>query len=145
MVVFLKINIFRKLIITVISSNQWNVLVVSIFWVIWGNKLETHKSFDFWGLYKNKNCAFSFNGRHIYEVHTEGDKREEKVGVLKFVTCLQILFFLNNRSIFHFWKCKGWEGHKIGRFCGRHNYMTPQSCICQKWHIPTRNKQIQSF
>ena len=29
-------------------------------------------------------------------------------GVLKFVTCLQILLFLNNRSSVHFWGWRGW-------------------------------------
>ena len=43
--------------------------------------------------------------------------------VLKFVTCLQILLFLNNRSIVHFWRrgaLGGW-----GIVCGRHNCMIP--------------------
>ena len=37
--------------------------------------------------------------------------------VLKFVTCLQILLFLNKRSIVHF--------SKLGVVCGRHNRMIP--------------------
>ena len=40
-------------------------------------------------------------GPYIYDVHTEGAG-----GVLKFVTCLRVLLFLNNRSV-HF--C-GWWG-----------------------------------
>ena len=36
-------------------------------------------------------------GPYIYGVHIE-----EGVEVLKLVTCLKILLFLNNRSIFHF-------------------------------------------
>ena len=35
-------------------------------------------------------------------------------GVLKFVTCLWILLFLNNRSIVHF--CGWWKDKKIGNF-----------------------------
>ena len=45
--------------------------------------------------------------------------------VLKFVTCLRILLFLNNRSVVHF--C-GWWGSgvkKLAIFCGRHKWMTP--------------------
>ena len=37
-------------------------------------------------------------------------------GVLKFVTCLCILLFLNNRSIIRFCEWWGWEGQKIGIF-----------------------------
>ena len=41
--------------------------------------------------------------------------------VLKFVMCLRILLFLNNRSIFHF--CRWWVlwGSKISHFVGRHD------------------------
>ena len=34
-IVSLKVNIFRKPRITVIGSNQWQVFVISISWVIW--------------------------------------------------------------------------------------------------------------
>ena len=40
---------------------------------------------------------------------------------LKFVMCLRILSFLNNRSIAHF--C-GWGVTKLVIFCGLHKYMT---------------------
>ena len=52
-------------------------------------------------------------------------------GVLKFVICLRILLFLNNRSIVQFceWRGLGWGGgaggQKIGYFCGRHKWMNP--------------------
>ena len=46
--------------------------------------------------------------------------------VLKFVTCLQILLFLNKTSIVNFWEWSGVGGHKIGHFCGCHKCMTPE-------------------
>ena len=45
--------------------------------------------------------------------------------VLKFVTCLWILLFLNNRSIVHFCEWWGWGVKKLVIFCGRHKWMTP--------------------
>lgn len=44
---FLKLNIFRKVRITVVSSSQGNVRVFSIFWVIQGNVVKTHERLDF--------------------------------------------------------------------------------------------------
>ena len=44
--------------------------------------------------------------------------------VSKFVACLWILLFLNNRSIVDF--CEWWGGsQKMVIFCGRHKWMTP--------------------
>ena len=56
-------------------------------------------------------------------------------GVLKFVTCLWILLFLNNRSIVHFYGC--WGGGEVGVkklviFCGRHKSMTPNKILLSK-------------
>ena len=42
--------------------------------------------------------------------------RKEVRGVLKLVTCLWILLFLNNRSIVHFFGWWGYGGQKIGHF-----------------------------
>ena len=48
--------------------------------------------------------------------------------VLKFVTCLHILLFLNSRSIVHFcgWGCVGGEEG----VCGRHNCMILNITTC---------------
>ena len=52
--------------------------------------------------------------------------RKEDVEVLKFVTCLRILLFLNNRSIVHFLRKVGGEGvKKLVTFCGCRKCMTP--------------------
>ena len=57
---------------------------------------------------------------------------EEGNGILKLVTCLQILLFLNYRSVVHFCRWSWWWG--LGRvggsknrsiFCGRHEWRTP--------------------
>ena len=45
---------------------------------------------------------------------TSTGKRAEDV--LKFVKCLQILLFLNDRSIFHFCGCAGGGGYLISHF-----------------------------
>ena len=45
-----------------------------------------------------------FKGPYIYDVHTEGG---EGVGVLKFITYLQILLFLNSRTVVHFCRWRG--------------------------------------
>ena len=50
-------------------------------------------------------------------------------GVLKFVTCLWILFFLNNRSLFIFADGGGRGVKKLVIFCGRHKWMTPNSVL----------------
>ena len=56
--IFFQRNIFRKLRIIVITSSHW--IVVSIFWVIWGNvRCRLMKPLTFWGLHKN-NYAFHF-------------------------------------------------------------------------------------
>ena len=58
-------------------------------------------------------------GPYIYDVHTEGGRGKAGGavgGVLKFVLCLHILLFLNNRSIVHFCGWLGQEGQNIGHF-----------------------------
>ena len=62
-------------------------------------------------------------GPYIYDVYTEGWGGE----VLKFVKCLRILLFLNNRSIVHFcgWWSKGAGVKNLVTFCGHHKWMTP--------------------
>ena len=61
MVVFLTVNICRKLRISVISSSQWNISLVSIFWVIWRKVMYTREAPNFGGLHKNMNCVFPLN------------------------------------------------------------------------------------
>ena len=56
-VVFLTLNICRKFRISVISSSQWNMSLVSTFWVIWRKVMSTREAPDFWGLHKNRNCG----------------------------------------------------------------------------------------
>ena len=48
--------------------------------------------------------------------------------VLKFVTCLWFVLFLNNNPIVHFCGWWGREGgvKKLVIFCGHHKWMTPQ-------------------
>ena len=48
-VVFLTLNISKKLRISVINSSQWNISLVSIFWVIWGKVIQTREVPDFLG------------------------------------------------------------------------------------------------
>ena len=59
---------------------------------------------------------------------TSTRKRGRGVGVVfQFVTCLRILYFLNNRSIVHFCGRGGLgEGESLNwlNFCGRHKCMT---------------------
>ena len=50
-------------------------------------------------------------------------RRRRDGEVLKFATCLQIVLFLNNRSIVHFCR-RGWLGG-WGMVCGCHNCMIP--------------------
>ena len=52
------LKICKKLRILVISSSQWNMSLGNIFWVIWRKVMHTREAHDFWGLYKNMNCAF---------------------------------------------------------------------------------------
>ena len=68
MVVFLTLNICRKLRILEISSSQWNMSLVSIFWVIWRKIMHTCKAPDLWGLHKNMNCAFPLKKLKSFEV-----------------------------------------------------------------------------
>ena len=58
MVVFLTLNISRKFRTRVYSPSQWNVSVVSIFWVILGYVMLSSEVFDDKGLHKNKKCVF---------------------------------------------------------------------------------------
>ena len=68
---------------------------------------------------------------YIYYVHMEKGRGI----VLKFVTCLQILLFLNKRSIVHFWGMEGvGEGHKNGHFFGCHKCV-----MAPKWFKITTN------
>ena len=62
--------------------------------------------------------------RFIYDNHTEGGG-----GVLKFVMCLQILLFLNNRSTVICADGGGRGVKKLVIFCGRHKWMTPNGVI----------------
>ena len=52
-VVFLTLNICRKLRISVINSSQWNISLVN-----WGKVIHACEMPNFCGLHKNKNCEF---------------------------------------------------------------------------------------
>ena len=67
---------------------------------------------------------------YVYDVHMEGGG-----GVLKFVTCLQ--FFLNNRSIVHFCRCRELGVTQLVIFCGHHK------CVATKWFKTTANSVIR--
>ena len=59
---------------------------------------------------QKKNSYQTKHVRCIYDVHIEGGQ-----GVLKIVTCLQFLFFLNKRCIDAFLQMEGvgWGGSQI--------------------------------
>ena len=69
MVVFVTLNIWSKLRISVISSSQWNMFSVKTFWVIWRKVMHTCEAPNYWGLHKNMNCAFP-----LRSVELEGDE-----------------------------------------------------------------------
>ena len=56
--VFLTLSICRKIRISVITSNQWNMSLACIFWVTWIKVMQNYEVPDFWGLHQNMNCAF---------------------------------------------------------------------------------------
>ena len=60
----------------------------------------------------NKFYVKSLKRPYIYDIHTEGGRW----GVLTLDLCLQILLFLNNRSMVHFREWRVGGGHKIGKF-----------------------------
>ena len=64
-------------------------------------------------------------GPYIYDVYLKW-----RWQVLKLVTYLWILLFLNNSSIVDFYGWRGWEDHKIG-----HKYMTPKLVTFYDVHI----------
>ena len=68
MVVFVTLNICRKL---RISSSQWNMSLVSTFWVIWRKVMHTREAPDFLGLHKNMNCAFPLRFIYISTIQEE--------------------------------------------------------------------------
>ena len=70
MVVFLTLNICRKLRISVINSSQWNISLVSIFWVIWRKIMHTRDALDFGGLHKNMNWAFPSSACYSYQTQS---------------------------------------------------------------------------
>ena len=78
-------------------------------------------------------------GPYIYDVHMEGVWPHGRI--LKFVTCMQILLFLNERPIVHFFRWRGghrtWGVTKLVIFCGRHKFVTP------KWFKITTNSIIR--
>ena len=45
---FLNLNNFKKFRNIVISSSQWNLSVVGIYWVMWGNRFRPRKHLIFW-------------------------------------------------------------------------------------------------
>ena len=53
--------------------------------------------------------------------------------VFKFVTCMWILLFLNNRSIVLFVNGGGRGVTKLAIFCGRDKYMTPNFKFVSKF------------
>ena len=65
------------------------------------------------------------NGNLLYDVH-----RKRGWGFLKFIKCLRIPFFLNNRFV-HFcgWWKRGRGGHLLAIFCGRHKWLTSKAVI----------------
>ena len=51
--VFPTLDIWRKLRILVISSNQWNISLVSISGIVWGKVMQIYKALNFLGLQRN--------------------------------------------------------------------------------------------
>ena len=70
---FLRLNTCRKLWISVITSSQWNMYLVSIFWVIWGKLIETREALNFrgeggqGGLKKNTNYGFPLSKFKLFK------------------------------------------------------------------------------
>ena len=70
---FLRLNTCRKLWISVITSGQWNMYLVSIFWVIWGKLIETREALNFrgeggkGGLKKNTNYGFPLSKFKLFK------------------------------------------------------------------------------
>ena len=64
-VAFLTLDICRNLRISVISSSQWNMSLVSIFWVIWRKVMPIREVPDFWGLHKKYELCVSFNMKNL--------------------------------------------------------------------------------
>ena len=62
-------------------------------------------------------CRKNLSNISTLNFHTKG-----RLVVLKFLTCLQILLLLNDRSIAYFSNCVGWE---IGIFCRSHKKINP--------------------
>ena len=62
---------------------------------------------------------------YIGNVQTVEGWGGERGGLLKFVTCFQILLILNNSSMNYFWRSLGKGIKKIVIFCGCHKSMTP--------------------
>ena len=60
-------------------------------------------------------------------------------GFLKFVTCLQIPFFLNNRSIVHFCGWWKWGDNLLVICCGHHKWVTSKAIISKKANVWNRN------
>ena len=100
------------------------------------------------GLFRSNNRIVNFSktekkiislqthkGPYIYDLHIEGGC-PHRWAVLKFVTCLQILLFLNKKSIVHFCRWRG-GGAKLVIFCDRHICRTP------KWFKITTNSIIR--
>ena len=62
----------------------------------------------------------------------------DEEGVLKLITFLRILLFLNNRSIVYFCGWRGWRGWRVGGAklvisCGRGKCMSPNIGLKWKW------------
>ena len=68
--VFHILNICRKLIISVICSSQWNMSLVTTFWVIWRNVMHTCEAPEFWWLHKNINCEVPLSSDQWMSIFT---------------------------------------------------------------------------
>ena len=87
---------------------------------------EKNRKFNLWSLWSLHSLfkkIISHKGPNIYDVHMERGRE-----VLKFVTCLQILLFLNNRSVANLCRLVWVDGW--GLACKRHNCMIPNIKTC---------------
>ena len=76
---------------------------------------------------------------------TSTGRGAEGGGVLKFVRCFWILFFLNNTSIVHFCRWWWWEGRRVKKlviFSGRHKSVTPNLKLSFELMLITITKNL---
>ena len=75
-----------------------------------------------------RKCVIELGATYLWRIYLWRPHGREVIAVLKFVPCLRILLFLNNRSTVHSlgWR-KVWGIAKLINFYGRHKCTTPSA------------------